>query len=89
MNLYGTQIQQNTLQLAFYTLYEPEIQTIASLLPLYPFQRQNKQTKLNAKLASTYLLDKLELNTKARNVFCTACKSSLPEEFFMSTTELT
>jgi len=69
LNLYGTQIQQDTLQLAFYTLYEPEIQTTASLLPLYPFQRQKKQTKINAKLASTYLLDKLELNTKTRCVF--------------------
>jgi hypothetical protein len=75
MLLYGPQLHQDTLQIAYYTLFEPEVQTVANILPLYPFQRHQKQTKINNKLASTYLLDKLELNTKTRCVFAWSGKS--------------
>jgi len=91
--LYGTELHQDTLQLAFYALYEPEIQTTATLLPLYPFQRQKKQMKIHTKLASTYLLDKLELNTKTRCVFAWSDPTytgfkPLPDSFLMPTAEL-
>lgn len=68
-------LTQNRLQEAFYAIYDPEI--AASLDLFCEFKKADKKyVKSVRRFASTYLLDKLELNTKSRCVFCWSGKPS-------------
>ena len=62
-------LTQNRLQEAFYAIYEPEIATSLDLFCEFKKDDPNYVKRVR-KFSSTYLLDKLELNTKSRCVFC-------------------
>lgn len=60
---------QGSLQDALYLLYEPEVQTVLSaLLAVDELHADLRKKKGVVKFASTYLLDRLELNVKSRCV---------------------
>jgi len=60
---------QGSLQDALYLLYEPEVQTVLSaLLAVDELHADLRRKKGVVKFASTYLLDRLELNVKSRCV---------------------
>lgn len=60
---------QGSLQDAFYLLYEPEVQTVVSaLMTVDDLHADHRKKKGVVKFASTYLLDRLELNVKSRCV---------------------
>ena len=70
LNLYGDQCTQHSLQQGFYHLFDPEIDVVTSI-----FLKLNKNfpkihNKKFKKFSATYLLDKLELNSKSRMTFC-------------------
>lgn len=52
-----------------YALYEPEVQTVKSILMALPGLHRDHVKKF-PKFSSTYLLDVVELNVKARCLFC-------------------
>ncbi len=70
MRIYGPTLSNARLQDCFYSLYVPEVEACAGLL--VDTASKDKSLKHHVKgvpkLAKTYLLDKLELNTKARCV---------------------
>jgi hypothetical protein len=65
----GKSFQQTQLQDAFYAIYEPEVLTASFIFSEFKKDdvRYVKQIK---KFSSSYLLDKMELNSKSRSVFC-------------------
>lgn len=84
-----TQLQ---LQEALYATYEPEVAACSELFCV--LQKDDpKYVKKVKRYASTYLLDKLELNTKSRCVFCWSDTGfsgfkALPDEHEISVDEL-
>jgi hypothetical protein len=72
--LFGPKANQEKLQISFYSFYEPELLTAVSFLKRYPFQYK-KHMKLIPKLSNSYLLDKLELNTKVRCIIAWSGKN--------------
>lgn len=68
MRLYKPMLQKQQLVEAFNRFYDSEVSTCADLF--CHFKRLDKPyVRKVRKLSNTYLLDKLELNTKARSVF--------------------
>lgn len=65
MQLFGSEMDQETMQSCFYPLYEAEIESTNKLLKMYPLGLPRHEKKIQ-KLTNGYLLDTLELNTKIR-----------------------
>jgi len=63
--LCGSTMNQQQLQSCLYSLYEPEIQTCVAVISAIDGLNK-KQLKPAIRFANTFLLDHLELNTKAR-----------------------
>jgi hypothetical protein len=68
VSLYGTPLTQVQLQSSFYSLYDPEVQATVEMYLLIPDLKKD-QKKSFPKLAKTFLLDNMELNSKSRCVF--------------------
>lgn len=66
-----------------HALYEPELQTTVNFLKKYPFQWK-KHNKLIPKLSDAYLLDKIELNTKARCILAWSGEEHIFRLFYLS-----
>lgn len=66
LSLFDSKVYQHTLQTSFYSLYESEIQAVVRHLDKYPMQVKAHGKLLRKNTPSSYLLDTLELNTKAR-----------------------
>jgi hypothetical protein len=74
MHLFGDTVDQFQTQQMFYTFLDPEVvtcQTGFQLIKSPDLAKKVHKRKFN-KFCNYYLLDKLELNTKARCVFCWA-----------------
>jgi len=68
LSLFGSDFGEWQLQDCMYQIYEPEVAAISStFLGLKNLDKNHK--KLMQKFSKTYLLDKMELNVKARCVF--------------------
>jgi hypothetical protein len=70
IKLYGPTLSNNRLQECFYSLYEPEIETVSAVLTSAAKTEKHLKHHLKEvpKFTKSYLLDKLELNTKTRCV---------------------
>jgi hypothetical protein len=70
--LFGESVDQHLTQQMFYTFLEPEVLACQKGFQLIksPNLAQKLHKKKFLKFSNYYLLDKLELNTKARCVFC-------------------
>ena len=70
LNLYGDKCTQHSLQQSFYNLYDPEIDVATSIFVKLNKNYPKIHNKKFKKFSATYLLDKLELNSKSRMTFC-------------------
>lgn len=74
MRLFGDVVDQYQTQQMFYTFLDPEVATCQTGFQLLksPALAHKLHKRKFTKFCNYYLLDKLELNTKARCVFCWA-----------------
>jgi hypothetical protein len=70
LSLYGDKCTQHSLQHSFYNLYDPEIDVTTSIFVKLNKNYEKIHNKKFKKFSATYLLDKLELNSKSRMTFC-------------------
>ncbi|KAJ1426626.1 hypothetical protein B484DRAFT_397507 [Ochromonadaceae sp. CCMP2298] len=65
LQLFGPSLNEERTQECLYSLYEPEINTCQKLFLLNPALHKHHSKRM-AKFARTYLLDRVDLNTKIR-----------------------
>eukprot|EP01031_Cornospumella_fuschlensis_P045474 gene45474-55653_t len=67
IKLFGPDISEETLQVSLYALYDCEVLSARTLLTLYPLTKPLQ--KRVTKLADSFLVDQVELNTKNRCIY--------------------